>query len=309
MRRFSDDDVLALSWGEVLDAMRGAFSERDRFRTAERVMLDAPGGGAYLTMPCADTEGWFGVKQVSVLPDNPSRDLPSVQAWYTLFDPDGRPALAGSATVLTRLRTAAVSALAADVLVPRAPRALLVVGTGALAPWLVKGHLQVRAYETVWVWGRRRERAERVVEEVIGDFEGKVSRPAVAVAEDLEQAVRTADVISVATTSRESLVRGAWLRAGQHLDLVGAFLRDMREVDAEAVRRSHVVVDDRAAARKEAGDLHFAAAEGWPWNGVAADLSEVVRGTARERAPGRPTLFKSVGLALEDLVVARLLAR
>ena len=308
MRIISDDDVLALTWDEVLGAIRDAFADPKRFVTADRVMLNAAGGGAYLTMPCADAEGWFGVKQVSVLPGNPARGLPSVQAWYTLFDPAGRPAMGGPATLLTRLRTAATSAIAAEALAPRTPRSLLVVGTGSLAPWMAQAHLQVRAYETVWVWGRRREQAERVVAEVLRTFEGHASRPAVEVTDDLEGTARAADVISVATTASVPIVRGAWLHAGQHVDLVGAFVRDMREVDAEAVKRSMVIVDDRAAAREEAGDLHYAAREGWSWSDVAADLHEVVRSGARERPKDRPTLFKSVGLAFEDLVVARLLA-
>jgi alanine dehydrogenase len=309
MRIITDDDVLALTWDEVLGAVRGAFADPRRFVTPERAMIGAPRGGTYLTMPCADAEGWFGVKQVSVVPDNPARGLPTVQAWYTLFDPSGRPALAGPAAVLTRLRTAAVSAVAADALAPRAPRTLLVVGTGSLAPWLARAHLQVRPFETVWVWGRRRDQAERVVTEILEAFEGQVSRPAVAVAEGLEDTVRSADVISVATTASSPVVLGAWLHAGQHLDLVGAFVRDMREVDAEAVTRSDVFVDDRAAAREEAGDLHYAAREGWSWDAVVADLAEAVRGAPRPRAPSRPTLFKSVGLAFEDLAVARLLVR
>jgi ornithine cyclodeaminase/alanine dehydrogenase-like protein (mu-crystallin family) len=314
MRFITEDDVHELRWPDVLTAIRDAFAARGRYSMAERVMLEAPDDGAYLTMPCADDEGWFGVKQVSVLPRNPERGLPSVQAWYTLFDPDGQPAAAGSATLLTRLRTAAVSAVAADLLAPSAARALLVVGTGSLAPWLARAHLEVRPYETVWVWGRARDRAALVVDEVIAAFAGRAARPAVAVATDLAAVAHAADVISVATTSREALVRGEWLRPGQHLDLVGAFTTAMREADAAAVHACDVVVDDRTAARHEAGDLHAATREGWSWDAVVADLHEVVRdgGLRREPTdypPHRPTLFKSVGLAFEDLAVARLLAR
>jgi ornithine cyclodeaminase len=307
MRILTDDDVARLSWARVLDGLRGAFRDRGRFEVADRVRLRAPDGGAWLTMPCADVDGWFGVKQVSVLPRNPSRGLPSVQAWYTLMGPDGAPVLATAAGQLTKLRTAAVSAIAADALAPAMAASLLVVGTGALAPWMARAHLQVRAYERVVVWGRRPERAEAVVAEIARDFEGEAVRPALAVARGLEEAVRAADVVTVATTSREPLVRGAWLDERQHLDLVGAFTHGMREADAEAVRRSLVVVDDRRAARAEAGDLAQAADEGWSWDALAGDLADVVAGrVSRDRR--RPTLFKSVGLAFEDLVLARLLA-
>ena len=307
MRILTDDDVAGLSWARVLDALRDAFRDRGRFEVPERVQLRAPDGGAWLTMPCADADGWFGVKQVSVLPRNPARGLPSVQAWYTLMGPDGAPVLATAAGQLTKLRTAAVSAIAADVLAPATAASLLVVGTGALAPWMARAHLPVRAYDRGVVWGRRPERAEALAAELARDFAGATVRPAILVARDLEEAVRAADVVTVATTSRDPLVRGAWLRAGQHLDLVGAFTRAMREVDAEAVRRSLVVVDDAAAARAEAGDLAQAADEGWSWGDVAGDLADAIAGRV-PRDPARPTLFKSVGLAFEDLVLARLLA-
>lgn len=307
MRILRDDDVAGLTWERVLDALRAAFLDPDRFASAERTQLPAPDGGAWLTMPCADRDGWFGVKQVSVLPANPERGRPSVQAWYTLMGPDGAPVMATSATLLTKLRTAAVSAIAADRLAQPAARSLLVVGGGSLAPWMARAHLQVRPYEAVWVWARRPERAEAVVSELLHDLAGATARPAIAVAHDLEEAVRGADVVSVATTSREPLVRGAWLRPGQHLDLVGAFTADMRETDGDAVRRSQVVVDDLAAARAEAGDLAHAAAEGWSWGEVAGTLADLVA-ERFDRDPQRSSLFKSVGLAMEDLVLARLLA-
>jgi alanine dehydrogenase len=307
MRVLRDDDVAELSWEEVLGALEAAFLEPSRFHQAGRTVLPAAAGGAYLSMPCADADGWFGVKQVSVLPGNRARGLPSVQAWYTLFGPDGRPRLALEAGLLTRLRTAAVSALAAERLALPAARHLLVVGTGSLAPWLARAHLQVRAFESVWVWGRDPVRAEQVAAEVLAGFTGAASRPAVAVAQDLEPAVHHADVISVATTASAPLVRGAWLSPRQHLDLVGAFTPEMRETDAAAVQACDVVFDGLAAARAEAGDLIAAAAEGWSWDQVVGDLHGVVRGAVRRREE-RPTLFKSVGLAFEDLAVARLLA-
>jgi ornithine cyclodeaminase len=307
MRLLRDPDVARLAWDDVFDALRAAFRDPARYHVAERVQLDAPDGGAWLTMPCASDDGWFGVKQVSVLPANAAAGRPSVQAWYTLMGPDGAPRLATEAGLLTKLRTSAVSALAADVLAPPSPRALLVVGTGALAPWMARAHLQVRAYEAVWVWGRRPERAEATVAAILAELEGLPARPAVAVADDLEAAVRAADVVSVATTSRVPLVEGAWLRAGQHVDAVGAFLPTMREVDAPAVRGAQVVVDERRAARAEAGDLIQAAAEGWSWDAVAGDLADALAGRV-VRATDRPTLFKSVGLALEDLAVVRRLA-
>src|SRR5690606_20416597 len=105
MKLSNDDALLALGWPGVLGTLREAFADPGRYRMAERVALPAPDGGSWLTMPCAEEGGWFGVKQVSVLPNNPARGLPSVQAWYTLMGPDGAPALALDAGLLTKVRT------------------------------------------------------------------------------------------------------------------------------------------------------------------------------------------------------------
>ena len=318
MHLLAPDEVTRLPWETVLDALEAAFREPGRFQSPGRVALRAPADGAYLTMPCADADGWFGVKQVSVRSRGRTSGVATVHAWYTLFGPDGRPLLGFDARQLTLLRTAAVSALAARHLAAPTARRLLVVGTGALAPWLARAHQQVRAIDTVVVWGRDPSRAERLAAELraageLGAADGLRAAgegrggAEVLVAHDLEAAVRRADVISCATTAREALVRGAWLAAGQHLDLVGAFTHEMRETDAAAIEACDVVVDQRAAARAEAGDLLHAVREGWSWEALAGDLHEVVRGSVR-RGEDRPTAFKSVGLALEDLAVARLLA-
>jgi ornithine cyclodeaminase len=123
---------------------------------------------------------------------------------------------------------------------------------------------------------------------------------------DLGAALREADVVSAATTARAPLVRGAGLRDAQHVDLVGAFTPEMFEADTEAVRRAAVFVDDLDAAKAEAGELIRAAQGGWLWERVRGDLRAVVTGYAG-RQGGEVTLFKSVGLALEDLALARLL--
>jgi ornithine cyclodeaminase len=270
----------------------------------ERAVLPAPGHGSLLVMPCADEEGWFGVKQVAVLPENQGRGLPTVQAWYTLFDPAGRPALACAATLLTKVRTAAVSALAARYLAPREAKSLLVVGTGSLAPWLAEAHTQVRSYAEVAVWGRNYDKARGTAADIRQRLGGEVL---VRAEEVLAPAARAADVITLATTAKEAVLRGEALRAGQHLDLVGAFLPEMREVDAEAVTRAAVYVDDLDACKAEAGDLIRAEAEGWSFAHVRGDLAALVAGEARRESDEALTLFKSVGLALEDLVVAKLL--
>ena len=307
MEVLTNDEVeKRLSWTAGLAALEKAFKARADFQVPERVALHVS-GGTLLTMPCADREGWFGVKQVSVMPNNPSRGKESVQAWYTLFDPTGTPALACDATLLTRFRTAAVSALAAKHLAPAGARTLLVVGTGSLAPWLGAAHLQVRTYKTVLVWGRNAERAEATAADLETRFQSLEAAPQVSVAPDLAAAVAQADVVTVATTAKKSFLKGDWLHTGQHLDLVGAFTPDMAEADADIVKRADVFVDDLEACLNEAGDLIQAQAQGWSFDMVYGDLAALVTGEAGRQGPQRLTLFKSVGLALEDLVVAKLL--
>jgi ornithine cyclodeaminase len=301
MRILTDADVARLPLPDVVAALRDAFLHPSRHHSAPRTHLPAPGGGAFLTMPSADADGYFAVKQVSVLPDNPARGRDSVQAWLTLMGPDGAPLLAAPAGLITKLRTSAVSALAADALAPQGARTLALIGTGALAPAMAHAHALVRPYDRVRIWGRTRERAEALAARLTRE-----GLPDVAVTDGLEATVRAGDVVSVVTTAREPLVRGAWLAPHQHVDLVGAFTPAMRESDAEAIRRATVVVDDRAAAREEAGDLAHAAAEGWTWTDLAGDLGDALAGRIA-RDSTRPTLFKSVGLPFEDLVVARLL--
>jgi ornithine cyclodeaminase len=304
MRQFSDDDVRsALDWSAVLAALEAAFADPDAFTMPERVAVDAPQGGTFLTMPCVSGDGLFGVKQVSVLPNNAALGLPSVRAHYTLFGADGAPALSCGADTLTRMRTAGVSALAADRLAPEDVGRLLIVGSGAQAPWMAEAHAQVRSYRAIEVWGRNADRAAATAADIASRLQGRSA--SISVSGDLAASVGRADVISVATTASEPIVRGAWLHDGHHLDLVGAFVATMAEADPDAVSACDVVVDDREAARSEAGDLLLARAKGWSFDAIVGDLAAVMAG--RVRRGERPTLFKSVGLALEDLVVARLL--
>jgi ornithine cyclodeaminase len=154
----------------------------------------------------------------------------------------------------------------------------------------------------VIVWGRRDAAAHELIE-MMQPFGAELR-----VASDLEEAVRSADIVSCATLASEPLVRGAWLRPGQHLDIVGAFTPAMREADGDAVRKSHVAVDTYAGAFGEAGDILLAIDEGLiTREHVRAELSELVRGEKTLRLAATDiTLFKSVGTALEDLAAAEL---
>ena len=175
------------------------------------------------------------------------------------------------------------------------------VGAGALSQPLIEAHRAVRPITKSLLWARDFAKAQAAVAEM-----AKAGIEVEAV-KDLETAVRSADIISTGTLSREPLVKGAWLKPGAHLDLVGAFLPEMRESDDEAVRKATVFVDTREGALKEAGDIVLAIKSGaLAADRIAADLFDLARGKhAGRKSDDEITLFKSVGTALEDLAAAR----
>jgi ornithine cyclodeaminase/alanine dehydrogenase-like protein (mu-crystallin family) len=245
----------------------------------------------------------LGVKLVTVFPHNRARGLASVSALYVLLDgATGHPKALIDGEALTLRRTAAASALASTFLSRRNSRCLLVVGTGALAPYMAAAHCAVRSFEKVLVWGRSPERAALTAGAIMRS--GITAEPVAT----LSAGLATADVVTCATTARDAVIPGELVKAGTHVDLVGAFTRDMRESDDALVCKSAVFVDTFAGALKEAGDLvHLLDSGVITRSHVRAELADLV--TARH--PGRGaedevTLFKSVGTALEDLCAARL---
>ena len=204
---------------------------------------------------------------------------------------------------LTVWRTACASALAADYLARSDASHLVMVGTGALSQHLIRAHCAVRPISKVAIWGRNRDKALAVADS-LADLELEVS-----VADDLQRAVSQGDIISCATMSSTPLVKGAWLKPGAHLDLVGAYRPDMRESDDEAVRRARVYVDTISGATKEGGDITQPLASGiLDLDAIRGDLFGLCQNKCSSRwVPDEITLFKSVGTALEDLAAAQYL--
>ena len=305
LRVYSADEVhAALPWARLADALEAAFVD-GATQVPLRHAHALSAADTLLLMP-AWRQDALGVKLVTVMPGAAARGAGTVQAAYLLLDRHtGVPRALLDGEALTLRRTAAASALAARHLaLPDAGR-LLVVGTGRLAPWMARAHVALRpSLAEVSVWGRDATRAAGIVR-TLRD-EGIYA----TVAGDLPSAVARAQVVSCATTSTVPLVQGAWLAAGTHLDLVGGFRRDMREVDDAAVARARVAVDTYAGALAEAGDLVQPIEAGVVARShVVADLAELLRGErAVRRSAGDVTLFKSVGTALEDLAAARLVA-
>jgi ornithine cyclodeaminase len=245
----------------------------------------------------------MGVKVVSVVPGNGARSLPSVVGAYLLLDgTTGQPVCVMDGARLTLWRTAAASALAARALARPDASRLTMVGSGALAPFLIRAHASIRPLRNILIWNRQFVRAQALAEQLAAD-----GLPTSAV-EDLEPAIIQSDIVSCATMAHEPLVLGEWLTPGTHVDLVGGFTPGMREADDVAIRRASVFVDTRAGTLKEAGDIVQPIASGaLTPEAIRADLFDLARGTHAGRASaGEITLFKSVGTAIEDLAAARL---
>lgn len=248
--------------------------------------------------------GAIGVKLVTVMPGNRERGRETVNSIYAVFDrASGAPLAVIDGDALTVRRTAASSLLAARFLARPDACNLLIVGTGRLAPYMARAHCAARNVKRLRVWGRNGEGAQTLAQTLRDE-----GLPALAV-DDLESAVRDSHIISCATTATVPIIKGAWLAAGTHLDLVGGFRRSMREADDAAVARSRIYVDTYAGVLKEAADIAEPLARGIiAREQVRGELAELVAGSVAGRGTADEiTLFKSVGTALEDLAAARLL--
>ena len=293
-----------LAWPRMLAALHAMLREEVAAPLRANHPIAVPGepSATLLLMPAWRTGRRLGVKLVTVYPGNAARNERAVGAVYVLFDAaNGKPLALFDGEEITARRTAGASAYAANRLARAGARNLALLGSGRIARVLVEAHMQVRPIERVSLWSRTAEHAIAAAAAMAAD-----GLPVTAV-HDLERAVRDADIVSCATLSTEPLVRGAWLRSGVHLDLVGAFTAKMRETDDAAIARADlIVVDTRSAALTEGGDIVAAIASGAvDPSAVTAELADLARGAH----PGRTrddevTVFKSVGFALEDLAAA-----
>lgn len=286
-----------LPMAEAIDALEAAFGAERLPEAPPRVHLDTA-AGTVLLMPAHGAQG-VGVKLVTLTPSNSERDLPFIHASYVLFDPQTQaPVAMLDGASLTALRTAAVSGLATRHLALDLASRLVIYGAGVQARSHLEAMRAVRPIEEVVIVSRGTARGERLVEDA--------SRLGLRASLGEPGAERDADLVCTCTTSSTPVVSGALLPPGVHVNAVGAYLPDRREIDTEGVRRARVAVETREAAMEEAGDLLIPIAEGAiTADHVRADLAEIVRGRTIREGPEDVTLFKSVGVAFEDLVVAR----
>lgn len=254
-----------------------------------------------LLMPAFNPGNDLGVKIVTVSPNNGTHDLPAIQGTYIYLDAHkGNIKAILDAKSLTAKRTAGTSALASSYLSRENADSLLMIGTGALANNLIQAHASVRPIKKVYVWGRNNTKAQMVCDD-LKDFSFSCET-----VENIEDVIQKVAIISCATLSPSPLVFGKWLQEGQHLDLVGAYKKDMREADDEAILKSTVFIDTYQGGLKESGDILIPLTTNIiTKEDIKADLFELCSGSKKGRTTEKEiTYFKSVGHALEDLVAA-----
>ena len=295
----------ALPYDQLIKALKRAFSAPGDVPQRAHYKVSVPNGtpGTLLLMPAWQPGSGLGVKIATVFADNAKLGKPAVFATYLLMSArTGVPVAMLDGTELTLRRTAAASALASSYLSREDAKTLLMVGTGNLAPHLIAAHATVRSISEVCIWGRRPDEAKRLADSLSN------AEFSVTAAQNLEDAARSADIISCATLATVPLVIGEWLRAGQHIDLVGSFRPEMCEVDEPAVVLADVYVDTRAGALSEAGEIVQALQSGAISEAdIKGELSELASGSVSGRSKDDAiTLFKSVGTAIEDLAAAEL---
>lgn len=293
----------ALAWPALINAIESMFRGSCVMPVRHHHEVEVPGenDATLLMMPAWVPGSYMGVKILSVFPDNSQRSLPAIFGTYLLSSgKTGEMLAAIEGGELTARRTAATSALAARYLARHDASSMLMVGTGRLSLNLIEAHAATRPLTSFRIWGRNPVAAEKTAEDArkLG-FDAKACT-------DLEGAARSVDIISCATLSQDPLIKGEWLKAGAHLDLVGAFKPTMRESDDMAVIRASLFVDTFDGALKEGGDIVQPLAAGVIGrNDIRAELRDLVSGHHAGRAnDDEITLFKSVGAALEDLAGA-----
>jgi thiomorpholine-carboxylate dehydrogenase len=291
MVHFSEQQVQSvLTYEALIPALRDAltaYSAGEVIQPVRTVLSVVQHTGWFATMP-AVYDDVMGAKLVTFYPQNAGTSRHTHMAVIQLFNArTGEPLASMDGRLITEMRTAAVSAIAVDVLAPARPRVLAILGSGVQARSHRKALGQVRSFEEVRVWSRTAAHARAFAEETGAEVFATV-----------EEAVRDADVVLTLTSSAVPIVEGRWLKPTAVVCAVGAVTPDRRELDSDCMRGS-IVVESRAAASREPGDILLAKAE------ITAELGELLAG--RALTPSHyPTVFKSVGIAVEDIAAAKL---
>jgi alanine dehydrogenase len=304
------DVAKLLPMPECIRVMRDALAAlaRGEALVPLRTIMRVPGAGGFLGLmpgyisPHEGAEGALGMKAVSVFPGNAQRGIDTHQGAVLLFEADtGRLCALMDGAAITAIRTAAVSGVATDLLARPDAGELAILGAGVQARTHVDAIAAVRPLRRVRIWSRNPEHAAALVAELRPGFRFTVETAASA-----QAAVREADIVATVTASPEPILERRWLNDGVHINAVGSSIPSSREVDTATMAGARLFVDRRESALAEAGDLLIPMKEGAvKGDHIQAELGEVIIGkNPGRRSPGELTLFKSLGLAVEDVASA-----
>lgn len=275
----------------LIPAMRRALIELSTGQVVQplRSVMEIPAEQGLFLLKPALTRDALATKLITLIPGNAARGLPTLLATIVLMDPStGQPLAVMDGTWITDLRTAAVTAVAAQALTPPGPKVVALLGSGALARTHAMALRAVHPVSELRIWSRNPENVTRCARDVQG-----------VAYETAEAAVRGADIVCTLTLATEPVLKGAWLKPGAFVGAIGAPRPSWRELDDEAMCNV-IVADSRESALKEAGDVILSGAP------VYAEIGEILAGKVAAPAPGTTVIFKSLGQAVEDAVAARM---
>lgn len=305
MKVISAEEVhSALSYPELVDSLQEAYGGKYSMPPRQVFLLDEnTNNDAFAVLPSWNDQ-FIGVKAFTYFPEAEA-PYKSLYSKILLFNREhGEPLALVDGTTVTFWRTAGISGLATRLLSREDSETMLLLGTGNLAPYIIRANLSVRPLKRVMVWGRNLAKAEAVVETMQKEF----SNVEFSAIEDRQTACSEADIVVAATGSHEPIVLGEWIKPGTHTDFIGNHHADKRECDTDLITKARVYADSRVNAFKEAGEILVPIKEGvFAKEGIIAELSEMCRGDAVLRENEEEvTLFKSIGMAMSDLVGAGL---
>ena len=312
MLLLSDDEISRLlSMGETMDAVEKAFGEfakgSVKMPARSTIMLEKYNGSISFMPSYLQESSALATKIISIYPRNPEKGLPTTVAWIVVNDPEtGMIEALLDGTYLTAMRTGAVTGVAARYLAPKDSRVAAVIGCGVQGKTQAWAVSEACELETIRLFDLSDERMRRFAEEMSPKL-GVDIIPSSSGAE----AVADADVVVTATTSKNPVIRREWLGDRVHVGAIGAFYPDWRELDTATVSEAKVVVDSREAIMEEAGDILIPISEGAiTEDHIYAELGEIILGKKEGRTPKDGlTVFKSVGLAIQDSSVANLVMK
>ena len=301
IRHYSAHEIFSFGVKNTISALKNGAANNDKPIPREHIPLDP--GEDFLLMPAVSSTG-IGIKLVTVMSKNPNIDLPLVHGFYLYCDKKtGVPKATFDGSALTTLRTPAASAVATEILAKEKVKNLGIFGTGVQARGHIEAMLAVRPeIEQIYISGRTRKSAEKFLDSLdLKDPKINISAP---------EETAACDLICSCTSSTTPVIPTGSVKSGAHLNLIGSFSDEQKEADSKLIQNAEIFVDHRTAAKKEAGELISAEIEGiWSFDQIIGDFSQLVQKKASRSSSEAITLFKSVGLASWDLIVAETIYR